>query len=115
MEWRFRWHYRRQRQGISGTQWKTYAFDVVATGLSSRLELADRSGGRSSYGGYIDNVSLVYQDQASAVVAAKACATRKVTLILPMDAGLKKAGTCPASVFLNRKDRIKAWLSRISI
>jgi len=82
-------------KGISGTQWKTYAFDVVATGLSSRLELADRSGGRSSYGGYIDNVSLVYQDQAPAVVASNACATRKVTLDTSHGGWFEESGNLP--------------------
>jgi hypothetical protein len=67
-------------KGLRGTQWKTHSFEVVATGTNSKLELADRSGGRASYGGYIDNVSLVYQDQTSAVVASNSCATRRVTL-----------------------------------
>jgi Ca2+-binding RTX toxin-like protein len=49
----------------ASTNWETHRFTVVGTGGLDRLEFREQAGDNDSYGGLIDNVSLVATDRSN--------------------------------------------------
>jgi hypothetical protein len=52
----------------ASTDWETHQFKVVGTGGLDRLEFREQAGDNDSYGGLIDNVSLVAADSSHDVL-----------------------------------------------